>query len=432
MVRLPRRAARRHRAPVLTSVPLAKICLITPGHLASTPRLVKNAAALASAGYAVSVVAGRHFLPADPLDTAILASASWRCHRVAFNRGLPGLFRRGLRQVARRKAARSAASRATFARAQHAGSAALASAAEKTEADFIFGHGGIGGLAAAATAAERLGVPFAFDAEDWHEEESTFVQNDPAERAAVRGLLRSCLPHASLVTCAAPLIGDAFAAAYGVAPTCLLNVFPLAEAPSQPVAVTAPTADRPAVLYWFSQTIGPERGLEGMLDVLAHLRTPTQLHLRGFVDAAYAARLHALAVASGARPPVFLPPAPASEMVRLAAGAHLGLSLEQSQPPNRDLCLTNKIFSYLLAGVPVALTPTRAQRQLAPDLGEAALLLELDSPRATAARLDDWLAQPQTRSRAAAWRLGQTRFNWNREADILVREVSQRLPHSSP
>ena len=38
--------------------PARRICLITPGHVASTPRLVKNADALAAAGYEVHVVAG--------------------------------------------------------------------------------------------------------------------------------------------------------------------------------------------------------------------------------------------------------------------------------------------------------------------------------------------------------------------------------------
>jgi len=41
------------------SAPL--ICLLTPGHVASTPRLVKEADALVDAGYRVHVVAGRHF-----------------------------------------------------------------------------------------------------------------------------------------------------------------------------------------------------------------------------------------------------------------------------------------------------------------------------------------------------------------------------------
>jgi hypothetical protein len=118
-------------------------------------------------------------------------------------------------------------------------------------------------------------------------------------------------------------------------------------------------------------------------------------------------------------------------MVRLAAGAHLGLSLEQSSPPNRDLCLTNKIFTYLLAGVPVALTPTTAQRALARELGAAALLLAQDDPSSAAATLDRWFAADQPGVAATAWRLGQERFNWDREQSILLDAVTRCSPLSS-
>ena len=39
----------------------------------------------------------------------------------------------------------------------------------------------------------------------------------------------------------------------------------------------------------------------------------------------------------------------------------MGLSLEESRPRNRDLCLTNKVFVYLLAGIPQLLSHTAAQ-----------------------------------------------------------------------
>lgn len=407
------------------------ICLITPGHLASTPRLVKAADALSAAGYQVSVIAGRHFLPADPLDAAILAQATWPCVRVSFNTGLPGFYRRLARQFARRRVARGATAPRLLAQAQHAGARALAAAAARVPADLYYGHGGVAGLAAAAAAAHQRGAAYGFDAEDWHEEESSFVQQDPAERAAVHGLLERLLSGARVLTSAAPLIGEAFARRYGVSSTCVLNVFPRAEAPAAPATHAAISPEQPAILYWFSQTIGPERGLEGLLDVLGHLRTPVVLHLRGFVAAGYREGLLARAAAVGARAPVFLPPAPAAEMVRLAAGAHLGLSLEQSLPPNRDLCLTNKIFTYLLAGVPVALTPTQAQRALAPELADAAVLVDLATPAATAARLDDWLARSAPAAAATAWRLGRERFNWEIEQTRLLAALARQFPLAS-
>ena len=404
------------------------ICLITPGHLVSTPRLVKAADAFVAAGHRVHVIAGRHFAPAEPLDAAILAHAGWTCTRVAFHAGWTGLARRLQRQLARRRLASSPAALHLAASAHHAGIVALTATAARIPAALYFGHGGVAGLAVAAAAGKRRGTPYGFDAEDWHEEESSFARQDPAECAAVRSLLRTSLPGACVVTCAAPLIGDAFAQAYGVTPVCVLNVFPRTEAPAAPVFPAPVTAGHPAVLYWFSQTVGPERGLESMIDTLGRLRTPAVMHLRGFVDTTYRKALLARAASAGARPPVFLPPAPASEMARLAAGAHLGLSPEQSQPPNRDLCLTNKIFTYLLAGVPVALTPTSAQRAIAVELGDAAVLLDLQTPSTIATMLDDWIAHRAGTSAATAWRLGCDRFNWDREQGILLAALAPFLP----
>lgn len=404
------------------------ICLITPGHLASTPRLVKNADALVAAGYRVHVVSGRHFPPADILDAGILAHAKWSCTRVDYHSGARGLLRRILRKLDRRRISGSPPTWQLAARAHHAGFKTLSSAAAHTGAHLFFGHGGVVGLATAAAAAQARARDYGFDAEDWHEDENTDRETDSVERSIIQKILRDLLPAAAPLTCAAPLIGHAYTAAYGVQPTCILNVFPLAESPgvSDP---TAPVSDqRPAVLYWFSQTIGPHRGLEPMIAVLTRMQTPAVLHLRGFVSSAYRDALRTQAGPLADRI-VFLPPAPAAEMARLAAGADLGLSLEQSTPRNRDLCLTNKIFTYLLAGLPVALTPTAAQRALLPELGPAAVPLNLSDPSGAALALDQWFTRRDSLPAQHARRLARERFNWDFESTKLVDAIRQKLGH---
>lgn len=399
------------------------VCLVAPGHLASTPRLVRNADALAAAGYSVHVVSGRHFTPAEPLDATLLAHARWSSTRVDLRGGWRPLWSRIDQKLARFRLSASS-DWPLAARAQHSGHAPLVAAAARTGASFYYGHGGVAGLAAAAGAARLNGTNFGFDAEDWHEEESD--SPDAAHLTAVRTLLRGLLPRARFLTCASPLIGDAYAQSYGVRLASLLNVFPLADAPAAPRLPRPPSADNPAILYWFSQTIGPGRGLEQIVDTLLHLRTPAVLHLRGFPAAGFIETLRARAGSLANRIVVF-PPADAGEMVRLSAGAHLGLSLEQPTPRNRDLCLTNKIFAYLLAGVPVALTPTSAQTQLAPDLGPAALMLNPGAPRENAALLDNWFARHAASAAAHAWKLGRERFNWDRKSEKLVALFGQQI-----
>jgi glycosyltransferase involved in cell wall biosynthesis len=113
------------------------------------------------------------------------------------------------------------------------------------------------------------------------------------------------------------------------------------------------------------------------------------------------------------------------EMVRLAADYDLGLSLETEVSENRRICLTNKIFTYLLAGVPVVMSNTPAQKLLAADLGPAARLCDLADPAGLAATLDS-LASPAilAEASAAAWRLGRDRYNWEKEQDVLLQSVA--------
>ena len=133
--------------------------------------------------------------------------------------------------------------------------------------------------------------------------------------------------------------------------------------------------------YWFSQTIGLDRGLQSFIQAMARTRTRVTLDIRGGNRWGHGERLVELARGLGIGDRVnLLPIAPPEEMVRLAASYDIGLSLETDVSENRRFCLTNKIFTYLLAGVPVLLSDTPAQRALAPDLGAAARLVSLADP----------------------------------------------------
>lgn len=408
----------------------ATICLITPGHIASTPRLVKEAGALIAAGHRVHVVAGNHYAPAARLDDTLLAGARWECTRVDFQHGTGSLARRILRRLARPLLACGSTSLTLAARAHHAYALHLGVVASRIPADLYVGHC-LAGLPAAALAARRRGVPYGFDLEDFHETETVEAMNDRAEHASAALLCTRLIPGCRHLTAASPLIADACNQTYHVRALSVLNVFPLSESPARPLPAAAITAKDPFRLYWFSQTVGEGRGLETVIDALGLMKEPVELQLRGECSGVYRRLLDARSRRAGLkRPLVFLPSAPPAEMARLSAHAHLGLSVEASSPPNRDICLTNKIFTYLLAGVPVALTPTRAQTALAPELGAAALLLDFAGDPAGCARaLDAFAASPEhlAEARNHAWQLGRHRFNWDREQQVFLQSVAAAL-----
>lgn len=412
-----------------------RICLVTPGHLSSTPRIIKEAEALAAAGFDVHLVSSSHYAPVESLDLSILQRATWRNIRVRTAAG-PRVFVRRLRRRWLRQFRPSveALSLSQALLLQHSGLPRLLEAAVATGADFFHGHC-VAGLAVAAQAAAQRGVAYGFDAEDFHEAETLEVEQNPFEGAIVRRIVSAYLPGAKLLTAAAPLIAGEYARCHGVHMAVVLNVFPLRDAPVEPVPERHISAEEPARLYWFSQTIGPGRGLERMLAVMARMRTPTRLLLRGGVSAGYADHLRKVAERSGLMNAVeFLPSASPDEMVRLAAGADAGLAVEESWPRNHDLCLANKIFVYLLAGIPQVLSRTAAHEALAPDLGEAGILADFDQSEATARRLDDFFqdkSQMQA-ARATAWRLARERFCWDVERTKLVELFSRIASAPTP
>ena len=395
------------------------ICLVTAGHIASTPRLVKEADALQSAGYAVRVVASDHFGPVRPLDAAVLATARWRHERIGL--GSPPVYvaRRFARNLARRALRRQARPTARLAQwALVPDAAALARAASREPADLYLGHG-VGGLVAAGLAAAFRGARLGFDAEDFHRLELS----DTPQRAVV-ALEDRWLPRCAHLTAASPLIATAYADTYGRrAPVVVLNVFPLAEGPGTPSP--AARAGGVPTLYWFSQTIGPGRGLEAIVNAIGRSGGALHLHLRGIPANGFRESLAAMARRHGCPNALhWHDSAPPREMAPLASRHDIGLATELSTPPNRALCLTNKIFTYLLAGTPVLLSDTPAHRAFAPELAGAAAIARLESSEELAAAFQRLL---EPAARAAAWRLGRDRFNWEREQATFLAAIGAAL-----
>lgn len=402
-----------------------RICLVTSSHVASNPRLVKEANALQMAGYLVHVIAVDVSAGVRALDRDLLANVSWQYTLVG--RGTPTSWRwhAGIRKLARLVFKLSPWRPVGLAvNAFSHLSRKLAKAALATPADLYIAHT-LPALPAAAKAAKRHSAALGFDAEDFHSGELDPVAY-PLEPRLCEAIESVYLPQCQHLTAASPGIASAYLARYGVQMTTLLNVFPLSEAPAYP-ALAQQGAPK---FYWFSQTLGPDRGLEAILDVLAVMATPCELHLRGSVSQRYRAslneRAHKLGLVGGLH---FLAPAPPNQMMQLAAEYTLGLSLEQSRPMNRNLCITNKAFTYLLAGVPVLFSNTTAQTELALALGQAALLVDLSKTHETALQIDKWLADKNgiEAARSAAWKFSHHRYNWDVEQHAFLASVDKSL-----
>jgi hypothetical protein len=404
---------------------MARICLISPGHLTSNPRLVKEADALTEAGHQVMVISGWSFPPHQSEDRSFDSRPWAQHHRVAFGALAPPLSRwwQRLRQrLARGLVRLGAHGPAVAVRAWHPASRDLIRAARGVRADLYIAHYPAA-LPAAALAARAHGGRYAFDAEDFHLGDFPEEPSYDFHRQLLRMIEGRYLPGCVFTTAASAGIADAYADAYGIPlPVLLRNVFPLAHAPEGPTP--RGTAMPGPSLYWFSQTIGPDRGLECAVRAIALAESKPHLYLRGFISDAYRQRLVALARAEGVEDRLhLLQPAPPEQMERLAAAYDLGLVAETGGTPNRRIALTNKLFTYALAGIPMLLSDIPAHRQILAETGEAAMLFGVEDSASLAEALDIYLnAAPGAlaRDRAAAFQLGQEHWNWEKEQNSLI------------
>lgn len=414
----------------MTVQPPKRVCLVTTGHPSTNPRLVKEADALAGAGYDVRVVACA-FAPWAEIADAEFGGRPWAPWTVVrFGEAASSSARHALR--ARRALARQVAGRGdvhTFVavRALQYVVPELTRAAARAPADLYVAHN-LAALPAAVHAARCHGAPVAFDAEDFHRGERPDGDGDSLDARLSRWAEAHYIPQCAYVTAASDGIADAYTRALGIPrPTTILNVFPLADRDAVVSADALAAEQEPGTetMYWFSQTIGPGRGLEDAVGALSYLEERVHLALRGSWAAGYREHLmqHAerLGVASRIRP---LAPVAPDVLVAHTACHSVGLALEQPVTVNRDLCLTNKLFTYLVAGVPAIATDTEGQRPVGEAAPGAVLLVPPGSTEALANAARSLLSDLPA-SRRAAERAARMRWNWEAEQATLLSLVER-------
>jgi glycosyltransferase involved in cell wall biosynthesis len=396
-----------------------RITVVTSGHLSTCPRMLKAADAFAADGHDVRVVATRHEPWAVVSDEDVRSRRLYPVTTIDYRRATGSTYwRTGVRYRAARAMAEAIGAARTplpiVARAFGRVHAELVQAASAEPADFVYG-GTTGALAAVAEIGRRRGIPYAVDFEDLHSGETTGpgARVDDALAARVEA---DVVRGAAFLTTSSEAIGEAYRNAYGVTASVIHNTFPM---PDREPDFSRADPSRLRV-YWFSQTIGPGRGLEDAIAALGRADVAAELALRGRPQIAYLESLTALAAREAPKLTiVHQPPAPPDAMIDLARGFDVGLALEQMAPRNRQLCVTNKAFTYVLAGVAVAISDTPGQHALGVDLGQAAALVAPGDIDALAAAFTAWAREPARLecAKRAAWQAAVRRWHWEHDLE---------------
>ena len=382
--------------------------------------MLKAADAFHEAGYRVRVISTRTEGWATATDEEIAASRGWQWRVVNYSRA--GATATWLRSGARHKVARAFASlitsvpqsvaTAAFARVHRE----LVDAILEEPADLIYG-GTTGAVAAVAEAGRHSGTPFAVDFEDFHCAEHASPEGDLSN--SLGGLvMRWSSDGAAFVTAGSAAIARACQDDLGIAAMPINNVFPLPA--SAPDRTGRPDRRHALSLYWFSQTVGPARGLEDVVRALGVTARPASLTMRGCAVPGYVETLRTLAAEAAPRLELhLLAPVSPSHMVDECRPFDLGVSAEQGSIRNRLLSLSNKATTYPLAGLPVALTDTPGQRPLAEGLGRGALVFSAGDHDGLAGQLLELMTDRERLAEAgdASWQAARRRWHWEHELE---------------
>jgi glycosyltransferase involved in cell wall biosynthesis len=412
------------------------VVIITPGYLCSNPRTVKEADALTAGGLRVRVVCAQG--PgqwARDFDREILDGKRWdaRAFRWSSKRAREwlGYWRSTVRFYAFNRLAVGPSARlpGLAERAECRVFPELAALARRIPARLYIGHYP-GGLAAAAAAARTHRALLGYDIEDLHTGEDFPTSAGERRRRRLATIERRYLPRCTHVSAVSDGVADAVAARHAIArPLVVHNVFPLVPAVFDTEAGARPHVP-PVKLAWFSQVIGLDRGIQDAIQALGLVAGDFELHLRGSTDPAAAEGLRRLAddVGIGGRIH-FHPWAAPTELLGWLADQDIGLALEQPTCANKLMTVSNKVFSYLAAGLAVVATDTPGQhRVVAAQPGTGSLYPPGDYH--ALARILEPLIQDPLRLQAAkdeARRAARERWNWPRESERLVQAVGRAL-----
>lgn len=405
---------------------MKRICLITTGQPSTNPRLVKEADALSEAGYGVHVIATRFKKWASEADKEFLQrpwSVSW-CQFGEMASGPNWLWMRLRKRLSSFIVDKAGYVEAITLRAFHYVIPELTRLALKEPADLYIAHN-LGALPAAAKAAAYHTALLGFDAEDYHRGEFGEASYSDPYFPMCQWVEERYMKQCDYVTAASDGIADAYKEVLSIdRPATVLNVFPLSE---RETCVSQAELKREKhagtySIYWFSQTIGPDRGLEDALDALTVLDENIHLYLRGQWAPGYEEAFMNRAARHGVGHRIHaLPPVLPAELITRTMQHDVGLSLEQRSPPNRDLCLSNKFFTYLMAGIPFVATNTRAQCTMGNQIAEAVRIYTPGDILGLAQAIRTLVGNVQARE--AAYAYGTGRYNWDIEKERFLAEV---------
>lgn len=395
---------------------MKSICIISSQHISANPRVWKEADSLSRNGYNVTIVTICNSRVHRERDKARLEGIPHVKYVVAANiiyNEIP-LYRR-LKYHALGmwgKMLKNAGVDNIFLLTRTADE--VYQAALNINADFYIAHTEPG-----LYIGKRLinnGRNVAFDFEDWYSRDY-LVPSRPVK--LLWRLEDFALRNGSYVTCPSQAMAGALQKEHGnvQVPGVIYNSFK-----AEPVGSWE--ENKVPSLVWFSQTIGPGRGLEKIFSVLENVSVRVELTLVGTCSDSYKnnlvqifpSNLHSLKI---------IPQVPHHELHTLLTRYDIGLALEETYPDSRDKTITNKILQYLQAGIKVFATGTAGQTEVASHIPESVTVVKAGDTTTWHLALEELINKKV--NRRYSLELYEEVFSWQKQEEKLLQLVKNAI-----
>lgn len=405
-----------------------RILLISSGQPSLNPRLVKEADALVEYGYDVTVLYQYWNKWGTDFDKKLLPKKKWAAIRIGgdpVHQKSIYLFTKLQFKVGQYLFKMFGPNNVLGELAIGRCTNFLIDKAAKIHADLYIAHN-LGALPAAVKAAKKFKAKCGFDAEDFHRQESSDNTNSITFKLA-KFIEDRYLPKLDYFTASSPLIAYKYQEIYPeLKPEVIHNVFPKHS-------IKKANAKKDGIqLFWFSQTIGKGRGIEDAIKALGILKKEhICIQLLGNIDEYHQNYFSNLAVNAGLKEHQikYISPVFSEEIFEIASNCDIGLALEQELPLNRDICLTNKIFTYLTAGIAVVASETSSQKKFIlenPTVGKSFAIGDFNSLSKIINAYDmDRTMLTLTKENARI--LASEKYNWENEQEKFIQIVEKQL-----
>lgn len=247
-------------------------------------------------------------------------------------------------------------------------------------------------------------------------------------RRLMRKLLAVPLAHivpacAGVITVSPPLVKD-ISRRYHVKEVTLIRNVPEYQVVAKSDRIRQYLGLSPEVrIALYQGSLHSNRGLDRLVRAGSFLERDIVIVIMGVGEGTTVSQLEAIIASEGVADRVkILPPVPYAELLNWTASADIGLNVASPDySPNVRVFLPNKLFEYLMAGLPVLTSPLEAIVEVIStyDVGQVVSSL---APEAIAAAINSMLADQVAlgRMRRNALEAAQHEFYWEKECSRLI------------